>query len=91
MYTGESGIQLGELVDDMVKFLLFFFQLCIQDILNVGIGLVIVHITAIAAIMRQFVGIPCINADVIHVIAHFAKGHGRHGRLGGLVGRLNEL
>jgi hypothetical protein len=59
----------------MVKLLVVAFHRGIQYAMNLLRGFLIVHVPAIATIVRQFVGILRVQRDIVHVVTRFAKLH----------------
>ena len=73
--TWQRGIQFDVLVHNMVKLLVIAFHRGIQYTMNLLCGFLIVHVPAIATIVRQFVGILRVQRDIVHVVTRFAKLH----------------
>jgi hypothetical protein len=59
----------------MVERLVRFFHLGIQDTLNIEVVTVVIHIPTVTAVVGQFIGIPSIDTDIIHVITDLTEPH----------------
>ena len=73
--TRQRRVQFDVLVHNMVKLLVVAFHRGIQYAMNLLCGFLIVHVPAIATIVRQFVGILRVQRDIVHVVTRFAKLH----------------
>lgn len=71
---GNRWIEFGIFIDNMIKLLFFVFELCIQYT-NILRSQSLILVAAISTIICQRISIFFIDADIVHVIANFAKFH----------------
>jgi hypothetical protein len=71
---GQGGVQLGVLVDEMVRLLVALLELGIEDT-DALVGHGIVNMPAIATVIGELRTVRGIEADVIHIVALFAEFH----------------